>query len=117
MQVLALPTLAQIRALQPAPLTVAAVVGAASAIVQTIVAARARNTHDRRGEVYTVVPLADGQVPAHWPPGFDRDALIDGPIGAVDQLLNDYGLQFGPGAGASAARRTMLALHIGTMRP
>ena len=115
-QVNALPTLAQIQALLQPP-AVPAVVGAASAILQSILSARGRNAHDRRGEGYTAVPCADGLLPVHWPAGFDRAALVDGPIAAVDSLLSDYGLQHGAAAGAVLVRRTLLAQHIGTMRP
>ena len=116
LQVNALPTLAQIQALLQSA-AVPAVVSAASVILQSIVAARGRNAHDRRGEAYIAVPLADGLLPVHWPVGFDRSALIEGPINAVDTLLSDYGLAHGAAAGAVHVRRTQLAQHIGTMRP
>jgi hypothetical protein len=63
-----------------------------------------------------VVALADGNAPANWPAGFDRTALIEGPIAVIDALLSDYGLQHGAGAGVALARRNALASHIGTAR-
>ena len=47
--------------------------------------------------------------------GFDCDALVEGPIAAVDGLLGDYGLPNGAPA-ALFTRRNALARHIGTPR-
>ena len=88
-----------------------AISGAVSAIVQAVIAARAENNHDRSGVVYAVVPRRDGMPPPNWPAGFDRFALIRGPIAVVDALLVDYGL---PLAVAVFDRRDALALYIGT---
>ncbi len=61
-----------------------------------------------------VVPRKDGMVPPHWPAGFERGALIAGPIADVDALLADDGLPNGAGAGGLVQRRNALAAHIGT---
>ena len=108
--------LAAIQALL-APVNVPAIAAAATAVVQSIVAARMENKHDHSGpaHAYEVVLLADGTVPPNWPPGFERVALVSGPIAVVDALLNDYGLPNGP-PGALVDRRDALALHIGTTR-
>lgn len=113
-QVAALPTLEQIKELIQQNFSTIA--GPVAAIVLNIAAARARNAHDRRGEPYAVVPLADGNAPANWPVGFDRTALVEGAVAAVDTLLADYGLPHGAGAGSSLVRRNALASHIGTSR-
>jgi hypothetical protein len=112
----ALPTLAQINASIAAALAqhnAPAIAATAAATAQAIAAARARNAHDRDGEVYAVVPRADGAAPAHWPPGLDRAALAASPIADVNALLAEYQL---PAAGTARARRNALALHIGTVR-
>ena len=116
LKVNALPTLAQINAsiaAALAPHNAAAIAAIAAATAQAIAAARARNAHDRDGEVYAVVPRADGAAPAHWPPGLDRAALAASPIADVTALLAEYQL---PAAGTARARRNALALHIGTVR-
>ena len=78
-----------------------------------VAGARARNAHDRSGEAYVVVLRADGTLPPAWPAGFDRSALVEGPVAVVDMLLNDYGLPNGPPA-PPIARRNKLARCIGT---
>ncbi len=98
-----------------APLNVPTIVGGASAIVRSLASARARNAHDR-GDDYAIVVLDNGQAPANWPQHFRRLELVEGPIGPVDALLNDYGLPFGAGAGTPFDRRNALAGYIGTMR-
>ena len=113
-QVAALPTLAQIQALL-APHNAPAIAAAAAATVQAISSARARNAHDRSGEPFEVVPLADGTLPPNWPVGFERGALTFGGILVVDALLADYGLANGAPI-AINDRRIALAQHIGTMR-
>ena len=92
-----------------------AIAAAAAAAVQSIVASRMENTHDRSGGVYAVVVRSDGTPPPHWPVAFERSALVGGPIAVVDTLLNDYGLPHGPPLTA-LERRNALAVHIGTMR-
>ena len=88
--------------------------------VLSVVSARGLNRHDRDAEPYTVVLREDGTAPPHWPvppaAGFDRDALLRGPLALVDVLLADYGLAHGAAAGTSLARRNALARHIGTMQ-
>ena len=108
---------AQVAAIQTqlAALNIAASVAAISAGVQAIARARADNMHDKRDIAYTVVPLSTGALPVAWPAGFDRAALVEGPIVRVDALLAEYGLPSGPPQGA-AVRRNALALHIGTYR-
>ncbi len=92
------------------------VAAAATAIIQAIVAARARNAHDRRGENYEVVPLYDGTLPAHWPAaGLARYNLVEGSIALVDALLNDYGIPSGPPLNRFQ-RRNALARHLGTLQ-
>ena len=59
------------------------------------------------------MPLADGTPPPNWPAGFDRFALIRGPIAVIDALLNDFNL---PLPFSEHDRRDALALHIGTKR-
>ena len=106
--------LANIQA-QLALINPAGIAAAASLSLQAIEAARGRNRHDQRGVLYTPVPRPDGTLPPSWPAGgFDRAALVEGPIPAVDALLNDYGLPAGPGAGAAPARRVALAQALGT---
>jgi nucleoid-associated protein YgaU len=115
-QVAALP--AQIQAVIAAalaPHNAPAIAAAAAAIVQSICASRMENSHDRSGVVFAVVQRADGTPPPNWPAGFDRDALISGPVAVVDTLLGDFGLPNGPPIPA-LERRNALALHIGTMR-
>ena len=90
-----------------------AVAAAASAIALSIAGARRRNDRDGRGVAFAVVPRSDGTPPPRWPEGFDRDALVEGPVKLVDDLLEDYGLPHGAPAGAFA-RRNALARHIGT---
>jgi hypothetical protein len=91
------------------------VAATAAATVQAIVGARMRNAHDEIDKAYVAVPRSDGTIPPHWPAAFDREALMDGPIGPVDLLIADYGLQPGPG-GDKLAKRNLLAVHIGTTR-
>jgi hypothetical protein len=94
----------------------AGAVVAAAATIQAIVAARARNAHDRRGEPYEVVPLYDGTQPFHWPAaGLVREDLVEGPIGPVDALLLDYGIPGGPPL-TLFQRRNALARHLGTLQ-
>jgi len=105
-QVAALPTLAQMQALfalHNAP--------AIAATVQAITSARVRNAHDR-DDAYTIVPLADGTAPPHWPAGFNR-VMLRGNMNAINALLLDYGL---PGGGPALNRRNALAGYIGTAR-
>jgi len=113
-QLAALP--AQVAALINAP----AISGQIARNVQSVVSARGLNRHDRDAEPYTVVLREDGTAPPHWPvppaAGFDRDALLRGPLALVDVLLADYGLAHGAAAGTSLARRNALARHIGTMQ-
>jgi len=106
--------LAQVQA-QLAPLNVAAIAGSASRVVQATAAARARNSHDRRGVPFTAVPRDDGSQPPNWPAGFGRAELHDGAIGTVDLLLGDYSLANGAIAGTPVERRNALAGVIGTM--
>ena len=91
-----------------------AVAAAASAIALSIAGARRRNDRDSRGVAFAVVPRSDGTPPPRWPEGFDRDALVEGPVEVVDDLLEDYGLPHGAPAGGAFARRNALARHIGT---
>lgn len=101
---------AQLALMNPAGVTAAALQS-----LQAIEAARGRNRHDQRGVLYTPVPRPDGTLPPSWPAGgFDRAALVEGPIPAVDALLADYGLPAGPGAGTVPARRVALAQALGT---
>ena len=83
--------------------------------MQAIISSRSRNAHDRSGLAYIVVPRADGTLPPSWPQDFERDALVDGPIGPVDNLLMDFGLPHGAPL-TLLERRNLLALHIGTNR-
>ena len=106
--------IAQIQALL-APHNAPAIAAAATATVQSIVASRMQNAHDRRGVVYAVVQCTDGTLPPHWPVEFDRNALVGGNIAHIDALLGDYGLPRGNPI-PSLERRNALALHIGTMR-
>jgi len=115
-QLAALPTLAQLQAVIQAalaPHNAPVVAAAASAIVLSIANARRRNNSDERGVAFTVVPLADGTLPTHWPAGFDRHQLVEGLIATVDNLLEDYGLPHGAPA-SLFERRNALARHIGT---
>ena len=113
-QVAALPSLAQIQAAIAAALAPhsapAIAAAAAAATTRAIIAAREENNHSRSGVAYAVVPLADGTPPPSWPAGFDRAALR-GPIGAINALLDDFGLA---APAAALDRRNALALHIGT---
>jgi len=106
--------IAQMQALL-APHNAPAIAAAASATVQSIVASRLENAHDRRDVAYAVVQRADGTPPPTWPDGFDRDALNDGPITVIDALLEDFGLPHGPPT-TTIDRRIALAVHIGTKR-
>ena len=106
--------IAQMQALL-APHNAPAIAAAAAATVQAVIAARAHNAHDRSGVAYAVVPRADGSLPPSWPAGFERAALIIGPIAPVDALLGDYNLPHGAPIGL-VQRRDALALHIGTTR-
>jgi len=74
-----------------------------------------QNAHDHRGVAYIAVPLDDGTLPPNWPAGFNRDDLVEGPIGVIDTVLNDYGLPHGAPAGLFV-RRNALARHIGAPR-
>ena len=98
---------AQFAALQAqlALIGIPAISGAVSANVQAVIAARAENGHDRSGVAYAVVPRADGTPPPNWPAGFDRFALIRGPIAVIDALLNDL-----PGQSTTAATRSRFTL-------
>ena len=100
---------------QLALIGVPAIAGAATAIVQAVAAARAQNAHDHRGVAYIVVPRDDGTLPPNWPAGFSRDDLVEGPIGVIDTVLNDFGLPHGAPAGLFV-RRNALARHIGAPR-
>jgi hypothetical protein len=105
---------AQLALINPAGIA-AGIAAAASLSLQAIEAARGRNRHDQRGVPYIPVPRPDGTPPPSWPAGgFDRAALVEGPIPAVDALLADYGLPAGPVAGAVPARRVALAQALGT---
>ena len=64
---------------------------------------------------YIAVPRDDGTLPPNWPAGFNRDDLVEGPIGVIDTVLNDYGLPHGAPAGLFV-RRNALARHIGAPR-
>ena len=117
-QVAALPTLAQINASIAAAIAAAlvphnapAIAATASVTVQAITSARVRNAHDR-DDAYTIVPLADGTAPPHWPGGFNRVALL-GNVAIIDALLLDYGLPVGVPV---LNRRNALAVYIGTTR-
>ena len=71
--------------------------------------------HSLRGVPFTPVPRLDGTPPPSWPAaGFDRAALVEGPIAAVDALLGDYGIPAGAGVGAPVVRRIALAQALGT---
>jgi hypothetical protein len=100
---------------QLALIGVPAIAGAATAIVQAVAAARAQNAHDHRGVAYIAVPRDDGTLPPNWPAGFNRDDLVEGPIGVIDTVLNDYGLPHGAPAGLFV-RRNALARYIGAPR-
>lgn len=93
-------------------------VAIAAAAVQSINAfdtARRLNQHSLRGVLFTPVPRADGTPPPSWPAaGFDRAALVEGPIATVDALLGDYGIPAGAGVGAPVVRRIALAQALGT---
>jgi len=106
--------IAQVQALL-APHNAPAIAAAAGATVQSMVASRTLNAHDRSNVNYAVVPRADGTPPPSWPINFDRRALVSGPIAAVDLLLADFDLPHGPPT-ATIERRNALALHIGTTR-
>jgi hypothetical protein len=103
---------AQIQALL-LPHNAPAIAAAAAANVQSIVAARMRNAHDRNDE-YVVVPRAAGTPPPSWPDGFNRIRLGGGNIQAINRLLIDYGIPHGNLA--PRIRRNLLAEHIGTAR-
>ena len=96
--------IAQMQALL-APHNAPAIAAAATSTVQSIVASRMQNAHDRGGEAYAVVQRSDGAPPPHWPVGFDRTALVDGPVAVVDSLLLDVGP---PQAQLSASGATRL---------
>jgi hypothetical protein len=100
---------------QLALIGVPAIAGAATAIVQAVATARAKNAHDHRGVAFTAVPRDYGTLPPNWPAGFNRDDLVEGPIGVIDAVLNDYGLPHGAPAGLFV-RRNALARHIGAPR-
>jgi hypothetical protein len=103
---------AQIQALL-LPHNAPAIAAAAAANVQSIVAARMRNAHDRNDE-YVVVPRADGTPPPSWPDGFNRNRLGGGNIQAINRLLIDYGIPHGNLTPRIC--RNLLAEHIGTAR-
>ena len=98
-----------------APIGVPAIAAAATAIVRATAAARSQNAHDHRGVAFAVVPRDDGTLPPHWPAGFNREQLVDGPIGVIDTILADYGLLYDVTV-VLTERRSMLAGHIGTPR-
>ena len=107
---------AQIAALADVP----AITGQVVQNAQAVLAAQGLNRHDRDAEPYTMVPRNDGSAPTNWPappaPGFDRSALMRGPVALVDSLLADYGLAHGAPAGPPLVRRNALARRIGTMQ-
>ena len=112
---------AQIAALQAqiaALVNVPAIAGQVVQTAQAVLAAQRLNRHDRDAEPYAMVPLNDGAAPANWPvppaAGFDRGALMRGPVALVDLLLADYGLAHGALAGPPLVRRNALARRIGT---
>ena len=73
---------------------------------ETRTTAAARPTPWRRSRM--------ARLPLNWPAaGFERVALVSGPIAAVDALLGDFGLPFGAPL-APLVRRNALARHIGT---
>ena len=96
-----------------AALNIPALAAGAAAHAHTCATARSKNAHDQRGVDLAAVPLA-GPGALAWPPGFDRAALFEGPVAAVDALLLAYGLPAGAAAGGAFARRNALALHLGT---
>ena len=98
-----------------AQIGVPAIAAAATAIVRATAAARSKNAHDHRGVAFAVVPRDDGTLPPHWPAGFNREQLVDGPIGVIDTILADYGLLHDVTV-VLTERRSMLAGHIGTPR-
>jgi soluble lytic murein transglycosylase len=93
------------------PVNIAA---AAARSINVIETARRLNQHGLRGVPYVLVPLGDGTPPPNWPVGFDRAALVEGGIVAVDLLLGDYGIPAGAGVGAPIVRRIALAQALGT---
>ena len=99
-----------------AALNIPALAAGAAAHAHACTLARAENAHDRRGVPLAAVPLAGGPGVLLWPPGFDRAALFEGAVAAVDTLLHGYGLPAGAAAGNHFARRNALALHLGTPR-
>jgi hypothetical protein len=90
------------------------IAAAAAQSIHVIETARRLNQHGLRGVPYALVPLADGTPPPNWPVGFDRAALVEGGIAAVDLLLGDYGIPAGAGVGAPIVRRIALAQALGT---
>lgn len=121
MQALKAELVAQMQA-QLAQHNAPAIAAAAATTVQSITASRMENRHDRSDVTYVVVPRYDGSAPPNWPVGFDRTALVEGPIGDVDLLIGDYGLPleppppYGYPGEAGRVRRNVLAVHIGTFR-
>ena len=87
-----------------AALNIPAIAAGAAAHALTCTIARAANAHDHRGVPLNPVPHGCPGALA-WPPGFDRAALIEGPVAAVDALLLAYGLP----AGAAAPQRARAA--------
>ena len=88
-----------------------------AATAQQILDARARNaTTEDPAAPLTIMPLARGALPPHWPAaGLTREALFRGPVAIVDDLLGDYNIM--PLAHAEhAERRNILARHLGTHR-
>ena len=99
----------QLAAINPG--NIAAIAAQSIHVIET---ARRLNQHGLRGVPYALVPLADGTPPPNWPVGFDRAALVEGGIAAVDLLLGDYGIPAGAGVGAPIVRRIALAQALGT---
>ena len=91
-----------------------AAMGAAPNVAQRAVIARRVNAHDQE-DVYLAVPLANGNLPPHWPPMFNRTVLRGMSGAQLTALLGDYGIVM-PGAATVLERRNRLAKHIGTMR-
>ena len=89
------------------------IVAMAVATARAVIAARSLNAHDRRGVPFAAVPRDDGTLPPNWPAGFNREALVEGPIGAIDAILGDYGLPQGAPA-TLFERRNALAAYIGS---
>ena len=90
-----------------------------AATAQQILDARARNaTTEDPAAPLTIMPLASGALPPHWPAaGLTRAALFRGPVAIVDELLGDYNIvPQGHAQQQHAERRNILARHLGTHR-